>query len=209
MWSRVSSVASRAATAGFCLLLASAEPLGDERLVLTVLLSDRVGVGAAVAEDTRRTLARIFDRLNVAVAWLGSPCDRCRPDAHQDPAAYRVFMQSIYVVRLVERPGPESGHGASARALAYAAPGTRVATVVLPRIEQKAATEGGSVAVALGHVIGHELGHLLLRQREHSATGLMHAELDMQLAAQGRLLFTEQQARTIRASLAEDAARTR
>jgi hypothetical protein len=53
----------------------------------------------------------------------------------------------------------------------------------------------------LGHVVAHELGHLLLGRGTHSAAGLMRADLDTNLAVQGRLLFTDAEARAIRAAL--------
>ena len=49
----------------------------------------------------------------------------------------------------------------------------------------------------LGHVITHEMGHLLLPPKAHSPSGIMQAGLNTQLAAQGRLFFTASQAQQI------------
>jgi hypothetical protein len=56
----------------------------------------------------------------------------------------------------------------------------------------------------LGHVIAHEVGHVLLATHLHSATGLMRGAWDaaqMRDVARGELTFTDGQARKIRASV--------
>jgi hypothetical protein len=53
----------------------------------------------------------------------------------------------------------------------------------------------------LGHVIAHEIGHLLLNVQTHSASGIMRGRWDLwdvQNAIYGHFLFTRQQAETIR-----------
>jgi hypothetical protein len=49
----------------------------------------------------------------------------------------------------------------------------------------------------LGHVIAHEVGHVLLNQQVHSAHGIMRAEWDIadfRDMTSGMLLFSSQQA---------------
>jgi hypothetical protein len=51
----------------------------------------------------------------------------------------------------------------------------------------------------LGHVLAHEIGHLLLRTRTHSGSGIMQANFDesqLRMARQRRLIFTESDRRT-------------
>jgi hypothetical protein len=58
-------------------------------------------------------------------------------------------------------------------------------------------------ALAMGTVIAHEVGHLLLQPQGHSAEGLMRASWDAsdwQRAAMGFLLFSSHDAATIRAT---------
>lgn len=53
----------------------------------------------------------------------------------------------------------------------------------------------------LGHLIAHEVGHLLLGQGSHSKKGIMLGDwlqTDLEKAAQGRLLFTDRQAKKMR-----------
>ena len=55
-----------------------------------------------------------------------------------------------------------------------------------------------------GHVIAHEIGHVLLGPNAHSTAGLMAASLDLPRIALGGLWFDRIQAAIIRARLACD-----
>jgi len=110
------------------------------------------------------------------------------------------------VVRLVAKDS-DGGMTPSERALGTAAVGTRVAIIPYPRVLELASNGSATVGLVLGHVIAHELGHLLLQRATHSAAGLMRATLDLQLAQQGRLLFTAAEGQAIRAAIARNADR--
>lgn len=59
-------------------------------------------------------------------------------------------------------------------------------------------------ATVLGHLIAHELGHLLLGRGSHSPAGITSKPwhtTHLRLAAKGQLVFTEEQAQQIRAAL--------
>jgi hypothetical protein len=63
--------------------------------------------------------------------------------------------------------------------------------------------------IVLAHAMAHEIGHLLLPYG-HSATGLMRADWnakDLNLAIDGRLNFTSEQAELIRGQLLAPIAR--
>jgi hypothetical protein len=56
----------------------------------------------------------------------------------------------------------------------------------------------------LGHLMAHELGHLLLASTAHSSKGLMRSRwsgADLRLAMRGGLLFDSQQAKRIASNL--------
>jgi hypothetical protein len=60
---------------------------------------------------------------------------------------------------------------------------------------------GASRALLLGHVMAHEIGHLLLGVNSHANTGLMHVPWDRdqrEKAYLGTLLFTNKEAEQIR-----------
>ena len=75
------------------------------------------------------------------------------------------------------------------------------------RVEQQARGDRKNPALLLGHVMAHELGHLLLRRAAHSLGGLMRASLDVERAGRGVLLFTDAEEEAIRASLSASAGR--
>ena len=61
-----------------------------------------------------------------------------------------------------------------------------------------------SPAMILGLAAAHEIGHLLMNSRDHSASGLMRAGWDvndLRRAAQGDLRFTEDQVKKLHAGL--------
>jgi hypothetical protein len=61
-----------------------------------------------------------------------------------------------------------------------------------------------SMGQVLGHVIAHEVGHLLLNQQVHSPQGIMRGEwsfVDFRDMTSGMLLFTPQQAEFLRADV--------
>ena len=90
----------------------------------------------------------------------------------------------------------------AADAMGLAMPGAGArgrAAVFLSRVRGTVEAEPGIVGLPrlLGHVIAHEIGHLLLRSSTHSSEGLMRAGFgrpDLKKAAQRRLTFTPEQA---------------
>ncbi len=82
---------------------------------------------------------------------------------------------------------------------------TSYAAVFLEKAEALARLGDASTAQVLGHAMAHEIGHLLLETREHSATGLMRARWsgsELKRAAWGQLLFTPEQSARLRAVVA-------
>jgi hypothetical protein len=66
--------------------------------------------------------------------------------------------------------------GMPAGPLGFALPFARLgaqATIFSERVERLAAVESLSPVVLLGYAIAHEIGHVLLRSSNHSATGIM------------------------------------
>ncbi len=199
-------VAACAFAAGMGVVLATATVGSAERLSIDCLLDDMVTVADGTMAEARQSVARIFEPLAVQIAWFDSTSALRRQKALDDPGAQKAFVTSLYVVRLVAKDG-DGGMIPSERSLGSAAVGTRVAIIPYPRILELARNGGVTSGLVLGHVIAHEVGHLLLQRATHSAAGLMRATLDLRLAQQGRLLFTAPEAQAIRAAIARNAAR--
>ena len=200
------SAAACAFAAGMGVLLAAGTAGSAERLSIDCLMGDLVPVADETLAEARQRVVRIFEPLAVQIAWFDAASAVGRYKALDDPAAQRAFVTSLYVVRLVAKGG-DGGMSPSERAVGVAAVGTRVAIIPYPRVVELARNGSASVGLVLGHVIAHELGHLLLQRASHSAAGLMRATLDLQLAQQGRLLFTAPEGQAIRAAIARNAER--
>lgn len=78
-----------------------------------------------------------------------------------------------------------------------------LSTIYFEKVARRAHRENAAnLAVFLGCVVAHELGHLLLGDPGHSATGIMQPQWghpQMRQALTGNLLFTRQQATRIQA----------
>ena len=76
--------------------------------------------------------------------------------------------------------------------------------IFYPRIRAYSAELGMHASQLLGHVMAHEMGHLLLPYGAHAVAGLMRPEWDraqVRAAAEGLLTFTPDQAALIRERL--------
>jgi hypothetical protein len=86
--------------------------------------------------------------------------------------------------------------------------------VFYPLVEKLHSDCDASLSRVLGHVMAHEIGHLLLGLRSHSALGIMQPHWQgeaLRRIGMGTLLFTAEQARSMREKLlakSEDAMAT-
>jgi hypothetical protein len=165
-----------------------------ERLRLILIVNDQVDLPAQLLQDARGVADKIFRHAGVDIVWFAA-----RGAIPEEPVAVSEweFRNAQYVVRIATSAAGRS----PSSALGFTAPGTRTTTVVYPYVEQVARSGRDDVALVLGHVMAHELGHLLLRRSAHSTGGLMRTTLDVGRAARGVLLFTHTEEETIRASL--------
>jgi hypothetical protein len=188
-------ISSPALTIGLlCMVCLDVTTRAHERRCVDVLVTDQMHVPLEVLEAAKDTAARIFRKADVEVSWFTRDTVWSRPGPIASP----------YTIRVVERATQWQPKSPSVDALGFAVIGSRVASVLYPRIEQLA---GGSIrdtSIALGYVIAHELGHLLLRNGAHSLVGLMQSDFNLLLAQQGRLWFTDDEARHIRTLLATE-----
>ena len=183
------------AAASFLLVSLAATPgVAQPRDVmpLMVLVDNMAGVPVNVQAQARRATSKIFREIDVEIIWFD------KGDVRLTNAA---VLKSTIVVHLL--PHDTNAHSKIAHeALGVALPGTRFAWVFYDRIEALVPRYADNdLSCRLGHVIAHEIGHLLLPTRAHSPTGIMMAGLDGQRASQGVLFFTRGQARQIRSRL--------
>jgi hypothetical protein len=183
--------------------------------VLTLLL--------LVSSSSAQTLKiSVFNDAKVAPGMLASA----------EASASRVFHQAGLETEWVDCPASPSGTSGNTRCTAAVFP-KHLQVRILPRsrtlnsstlgtsflgvdetgcysdvffepITSLSMNSGESVGVALGHVMAHEIAHLLLGSSSHASAGIMQGQWrgrELLAASRGRLLFTREESRTMRAKL--------
>jgi len=162
-----------------------------EELDLNVLIQDQVGVPADTLEKARQEASRIFEELRVRLVWV----DRVVPRTRN------------LIIKIAPKPPRGAGRNPDILGVAVEtkqASGT-VAWLFYDRIEALRELFNLDAGLFLGHVLAHEMGHLLLPSGSHVMAGIMKAGWDAnqaRLASAGDLTFGPRQAATIRAYLA-------
>lgn len=201
----------RAVTLGLLLTLgASTSDQGFPRargfaLRITVRFMNYAGVSRTTLQRAKKEATRILRRAEVHTEWLD-----CSPSAQgglREPACQRPVGPTTIVLGILPR-SMATRRSPRYEKFGYALPAEKggfgfFAGVFSHRVDELVAWRGSDKAsrgTVLGHLMAHEIGHLLLGPESHSATGIMHVPWrpkDLERAAQGRLGFTADQAERI------------
>jgi hypothetical protein len=159
-------------------------------LTIPVLVVDQVGVSAHTLRQALQETSRIFDGLGITLVWL----------------AGEELPTGSVIIRIVATPLGRTSRNVHVMGIAARSKEARghVATLFYHRIDDFGRLFRLDVSQMLGHVMAHEMGHLLLPYGSHAAAGLMKAGWDKQqalLAAMGNLTFEDNQAALIRGRL--------
>lgn len=194
--------------------LAASEKAGHAETPLTITLRvhNRAKAPHKTLIQSVQEVRKIFSKAGVEVAWrvMPLPLEQNQSLDHKQsfpshPELSILITPDSAAKSMVERlglkehvfglsPRPSNGRGGRLAYIFY----HRVREFIVKRtlFEQE--------ALVLGLAITHEVGHLLLPNNSHSRTGVMRARFDRQdlrLAAFGDLIFTAQQAESIRAEV--------
>lgn len=165
---------------------------GPERvLVLHVIASAHASRGDLA--EAKQWVTGVYREAGVRAVWTDGPAAAAQPDGafHAD-----VLLLSREMVTGKSQLDALDGH-----VMGTASRPSRRAYIFYNRIADHARLTVSNVALLLGMVIAHEVGHLLLPASSHSAAGIMCATWQRRFAA--RLpTFTGDQATTIRQLLA-------
>jgi hypothetical protein len=170
---------------------------------LRLNVKDYVGVSPVRLADTNETATAIYTAAGVEVGWTyrcfrgcGGQVEVARESSSEEAIDLTIF---IYPDAMTLTTLP-----ASSKSVMGSAPGgSSVAYAFFDRVIGFAFKRNLLVGTVLGHVIAHEVGHLLLREG-HAERGLMRAEWfkrDLELAKTGLLGFTPEQGSRIREQL--------
>lgn len=162
-------------------------------VLLPVVVFDYASVPAQWLSWARDAMSRIYRDIGVEIAWREPQAD----------ARTGVIILIVPETPTIQKGVPDAVIGYSSGA---ADDRRRVAYVLYGRLdrfrlEQVPQINRGNM---LGALMAHEVGHLLLPVDSHSSSGLMRARWnrgELELAQHGRLRFTADQARLIRAKL--------
>jgi hypothetical protein len=170
---------------------------------LTVRVYNYAEVPAGTLAQGEEQATRVFSRAGVKLLWADCPISRkeiekftaCPETA--GPAVLTLKILPEFMAEGFRSPRQQFGITIQSHA----------SFVFFHRVEELAKNAGLSIPVILALVIAHELGHLVLGEGNHSATGIMSEDLrlkEFRQAEEGaQLLFTPQQAQRMRARLQE------
>ncbi len=166
--------------------LAGETPNAVERRVTVCMQGD---IGLDVSMEARAMVSKIFSNISVTIDWqlVLSACPK----------------QALQLNLSAQTP-PSLLDGALAYALPYE--GTHV-VIFYDRVRR--AIEPSMVSRLLGHVIAHELGHILQGINRHSDRGLMKARwdgFDYSVMRRKPIAFTDEDVALIHRSLAAKSA---
>ena len=160
---------------------------------LVVQLLNPSGAPAAIVRQAQEEVVRVYADIDVPIEWSAeSPTETDRPAA----------------IRLVLLPYETGDLRRSERQVMGAAmrtpEGNAIAYVFYRRVQAEADRYQVSIGSVLACAIAHELGHLLMPDTAHAASGLMRAGWsrdDFNRADQGQLRFLPGDVARIRAGL--------
>jgi hypothetical protein len=199
---RASIVAAAALMIGGQRVTAAAE----QSRLLVMVVDDRAQVAPAVLDLAAKEAARILLHAGVGVEWRAAAKAGIAPA----PGADHTSRPGAFLIQLVVLPKFPGTPAPRSRLLMGATLGTsRACGGVVYAFHQEvielADLQRITPWLALGSVVAHEIGHALLRNRGHTAEGLMRAPwaaADWERAGLGLLLFSPDETAAIHTTMA-------
>jgi hypothetical protein len=152
---------------------------------VAVAVCDLQGVPNLLMRLAQEVAGEVYRDIGIELDWANNEC-------HPGDGLFAVNITSRAM----------AGTLVSDHTLGFAESGTRDATVLYDRVKKFARRYHINCGVMLGYAIAHELGHLLLPPKSHSAAGVMRGMIDLQLASERQLRFTPEQGALILRKLA-------
>jgi hypothetical protein len=177
---------------------------------INLLVCDKVGLASDTLRKAKIGLQRIFMNAGVDLTWVHSEGNRAPmtflPRSWEGCEAPSVVSDFFAVI------SNGSPAGLPRETMGFSTPGASPPYrlyVLYDRVNTVVSRIGGSdTGTLLAHVLAHELGHVLLRSKDHSPGGIMSGQwLYPQLveASQGALRFDPAHSHRIRAQLRSNA----
>jgi hypothetical protein len=199
-------VANRASTVGLvsgfvCLLLFSVAAQGLPLTQVRIAIRNDARIPETVLAQAVQEASRIFRQAGVDTVWI--VCHSPNAGTSTQPDCLSAGDLTHLSLRIVPWSSPL---GDSTFGIAFLSEGGVgvYSDVFYPLVEKLHSDFGTGLSRVLGHVMAHEIGHLLLGLRSHSALGVMQShwqEEALRRIGMGTLLFTAEQARSMRERL--------
>jgi hypothetical protein len=172
----------------------------ETTLQITVRIFDLVGVPSRTLAQAQQQASRILQQAGLQTAWLHCPLSltEARTNTSCNEPWGPIDLDLRISTRTVAR---RSGVPDGALGSAFPFAERNHASMFYEHVEELAQGGRASRAEILGHVMTHEIGHLLFRSMKHSPVGIMRAQWndeDLGNAARGRLCFTPEEATNLR-----------
>lgn len=172
-----------------CGSVATAQDCGPQ---ITVLVNDSASVGPSILRQAEREAGRLFEAAGIEIQWVN--CAQTNECGH-------VLGPKEFVLHIVPEGKTRSDTVFGEAFLGEDGRG-QYSDVFFDRLRQ--AQEDVNLALLLGAVAAHELGHLLLGTNSHSRIGIMEPRWQqgsVEKIGKGMLLFTQAQGELMRKRL--------
>jgi hypothetical protein len=189
----------------FCVLVLLGSPLRPKAeptpaSAVMVRLYSEVQLPGKTLAQAEQEAVRIFHQAGIEAIWV--QCETFK--AATDPRCYLAPGGKRLVMRIVDK-GSSAGDSVFGMAFLSETDGHGAySDVFFGSVEKLHGECGASMGRVLGHVMAHELGHLLLGSKAHAVTGIMRPHwYGEQLSAisKGALFFTPEEAILMRKRL--------
>jgi Aspartyl protease len=167
---------------------------------ITVAIYDDAHLSPHVLAEAQEETTRIYQKAGLTISWIECQVveNGCRTRFEMPPSATHLSL------RIVPHASKSSDDIFGVAFLSAEGTGA-YSDVSYDSVEKLDRDWHVGLARVLGHVIAHELGHLLLGSNAHSRQGIMCPNWhggELRLASMGALLFSEEQAQFMRERLA-------
>jgi hypothetical protein len=172
---------------------------------LTVAVHNHADVSTSTLAEAERTASLIFKKTGVEVEFVN--CDAGFQAGQRDPSCQVTKFPDHLQLALAQRSRNLTDSIFGVSYLGDDGSGCYSNVFLGPAEELHERVHVGLGAL-LGHVMAHEIAHLLLGTNAHSPLGIMRAhwdERDLANISRGQLLFSAAQGQTMRANMAANA----
>ena len=164
---------------------------------VTVDVFNDAGVASPVLKSAEVEAQRIFEAAHIRILWRD--CTPAQDKGEVDPACHALRAPNHLSLRIVRGSLRENDDVFGVAFLGADGTGA-YSDVFYCSVEKLRNAEHSNLGRILGHVMAHEIGHLLIGSHAHSAWGIMAAkwhDQELQRLEMGRLLFTAEQEKLI------------